>query len=105
MTRNPADLRLNLTPVRLLEIVGKAANRLPGEERVLLPEMPSPQASRQREEGTQEIVEGYGGELSHHGWQHILCDNVIYRLGPHIVPSRENHHHIKARKHDNILPP
>jgi uncharacterized protein with HEPN domain len=38
------DRLLNLALVRLLEIVGEAANRIPAEERELYPEIPWPQS-------------------------------------------------------------
>lgn len=37
------DRQLNLALVRLLEIIGEAANRVPDEERIRMPEIPWPQ--------------------------------------------------------------
>ena len=64
------DRLLNLALVRLLEIVGEAANRIPAEERELYPEIPWPQIISLRNR----LIHGYDAVDNDILWQIIVRD-------------------------------
>ena len=65
-----SDRLLNLALVRLLEVVGEAANRVPVEERDQHPEIPSPQIISLRNR----LIHGYDAVDNDILWQIIVRD-------------------------------
>ena len=65
-----SDRLLNLALVRLLEIVGEAANRVPEEERALHPEIPWPQIVGLRDR----LIHGYDAVDNDILWQILIHD-------------------------------
>ncbi len=74
------DRLLNLALVRLLEIIGEAANRVPEEERARLPEVPWPQIVSLRNR----LIHGYDEVDFDILWQ-ILTHDL-----PQLVKALEN---------------
>lgn len=65
-----ADRLLNLALVRLLEIIGEAANRIPQEEQVRHPEIPWPQIVSLRNR----LIHGYDSVDFDILWQIVVED-------------------------------
>lgn len=76
-----SDRQFNLALVRLLEIVGEAANRVPEEERIRVAEIPWPQIVSLRNR----LIHGYDEVDFDILWQ------IVTRDLPPLVETLENH--------------
>ncbi len=75
------DRQFNLALVRLLEIVGEAANRVPDEERIRIPDIPWTQIVSLRNR----LIHGYDEVDFDILWQ------IVTRDLPHLVEALEIH--------------
>jgi len=77
-----SDRQFNLALVRLLEIVGEAANRVPEEERIRITDIPWPQIVSLRNR----LIHGYDEVDFDILWQIVTRDlpHLIEALGIHI---------------------
>ncbi len=74
-----SDRQFNLAPVRLLEIVGEAANRVPEEERIRITDIPWPQIVSLRNR----LIHGYDEVDFDILWQ------IVTRDLPHLINALE----------------
>jgi len=66
-----SDRKLNLAVVRLLEVIGEAANKIPSEDRNLYPEIPWPEIIGLRNR----LIHGYDSVDLEIVWQ-IITDDI-----------------------------